>query len=160
MSFILYEAAGDLREPRTEQLLPITFPQTPAVGVAVTSVPLALTAPGGRASSESLWKKVKKIYRTPAGQGVPKRPNGSLCSDCTGKNFPWWLAVKSQTWLLMSSRVTHVINGTAFWNLLDSCKILSLSLSHFPFRSPSLHLLHSLPLSTVVMDRCREGHFI
>lgn len=128
--FILYKMAGDLQEPRTAyHLLPITFPQTPAVGVAVTSVSLALTAQGGRAGSEILWNKVKKIYRMPAGQGVPKRPNGSLCSDCTGKNFPWWLAVKSRIWLLMSSRVTHVINGTASWNLLESCKFLSRSLS-------------------------------
>lgn len=133
--FILYKAAGDLQELRTEQLLPITFPQTAAVGVAVTSVSLALTVQGGRAGSEILWNKVKKIYRMPAGQGVPKRPNGSLCSDCTGKNFPWWLAVKSRIWLLMSSRVTHVINGTASWNLLESCKFLSRSLS------PSLPLL-------------------
>lgn len=54
VGFILYKAAGDLQEPRTEQLLPITFPQTPAVGVAVTSVLLALTVQGGRASSEIL----------------------------------------------------------------------------------------------------------
>lgn len=139
VAFTLWDSRW-FEEPRTEQLLPFTFPQTPTVGVAVTSVLLALNAQGGRASSEILWNKVKKIYRMPAGQGVPKRPNGSLCSDCTGKNFPWWLAAKSRIWLLMSSRVTHVINGTASWNLLDSCKIFSLSfsLSFSPFPSYSL----------------------
>lgn len=52
--FILSKGAGDFREPRREQLLPITFPQTPAAGVAVTSVFLALAAQGGRAGSEIL----------------------------------------------------------------------------------------------------------
>lgn len=134
-----------MQEPRTEQLLPLTFPQTPAVGVAVTSALLALAAQGGRAGSEILWNKVKKIYRMPAGQGVPKRPNGSLCSDCNGKNFPWWLAVKSRVWLLMSSRVTHAIDGTASWNWLESCKFLSLSPSvcHLLSLPPSLsHTVH------------------
>lgn len=111
----------------------------------------------------------------PAGQGVPKRPSGSLCSDCTGKNFPWWLAVKSRVWLLMSSRVTHVINGTASWSLLECCKFLSfLSLPpshapsfplspplshHLPSLLPSLSLFHTLPLSEVVVDRYREDGF-
>lgn len=54
VAFILYKAAGGLEEPRREQLLPITFPPTPAVGVAVTSVLLALIAQGGRAGSEIL----------------------------------------------------------------------------------------------------------
>lgn len=52
--FILSKMAGGFREPRREQLLPITFPQTPAAGVAVTSVFLALAAQGGRADSEIL----------------------------------------------------------------------------------------------------------
>lgn len=50
----LPKVAGDLQEPRREQLLPITFPQTPAAGVAVTSAFLALAAQGGRAGSEIL----------------------------------------------------------------------------------------------------------
>lgn len=37
---------------RVEQLLPVTFLQTPAVPVAVTSVPLALGTQEGRAGSE------------------------------------------------------------------------------------------------------------
>lgn len=101
--------------------------------------------------------KSRKFTGCLRGRGYQKRPNGSLCSDCTGKMFPWWLAVKSRIWLLMSSRVTHVINGTAFWNPLDSCKILSLffclspflpptPLSHFPFHFPSFHFLHTLSI--------------
>lgn len=98
----------------------------------------------------------------PAGQGVPKRPNGSLCSDCTSKNFPWWLAVKSRIWLLMSSGVTHVIDGTASWNLLKSCKFFfllslffSVTFSLFPF----LSLTHTLCISMVVLSWCTESDF-
>lgn len=39
-------------EARVEQLLPVTFLQTPVVPVAVTSVPLALGTQEGRAGSE------------------------------------------------------------------------------------------------------------
>lgn len=137
------------RNQEENSCFPSPSPPTPAVGVAVTSVLLALIAQGGRAGSEILWNKAEKIYRMPAGQGVPKRPNGSLCSDYTGKNFPWWLAVKSRIWLLMSSRVTHVINGTASWNLLESCKLLSpfpslfLSITFPPSLHPSISHIHS-----------------
>lgn len=82
--------------------------------------------------------KSRKFTGCLRGRGYQKDQMGVYVVTVPAKNFPWWLAVKSRIWLLMSSRVTHVINGTASWNLLESYKFLShclLSLS--PCHSPT-----------------------